>query len=231
MDPDGATRILTLAFGLGLLHALDADHIMAVSGLACTRPGLRTSLGFCARWAVGHGLTLLTIGGAVLLLGMAIPKDLSHLAEQMVGVVLIAIGLWVLWDLWRRRAHLHYHEHDHLPRHAHWHRHSSTEVADHESVSHHHRHGAVMVGVLHGTAGSAPLLALLPVGSYGNPWLGLAYLVVFGLGVLLAMLICGGLMGTAFAAVTRRGDGLLGATRGVVALGSMAFGLWWLVGP
>jgi high-affinity nickel permease len=81
--------VLTLAFGLGLMHALDADHIMAVSGLASARPGRRRALAFCARWAIGHGLSLLSIGAAVLLLGLAIPVSLSAHAESLVGVVLM----------------------------------------------------------------------------------------------------------------------------------------------
>lgn len=208
--------VLTLAFGLGMLHALDADHIMAVSGLASTRPGRRSALAFCARWAVGHGLTLLSIGGAVLLLGMAIPERLSAAAENLVGVVLVVIGAWVLWDLWRRRVHVHYHAHEgHVP-HAHWH--------EHTHRAHTHGHGAVLVGVMHGTAGSAPLLALLPLGQHGTPWLGLAYLLIFGIGVLTTMLLFGGLLGALFERLSRSGDRVFRLTRALVAVSSMGFG-------
>ena len=168
MDSSNTLTILSLAFGLGLLHALDADHIMAVSGLAARRPSLRNSLRFCARWAIGHGLTLLLIGGAVLLLGMAIPEQFSALAEAFIGVVLIVIGIWILWDLLRSRAHLHFHDHDDLPRHAHWHAHHSHSIP-HNTDTHQHQHSAVLVGILHGAAGSAPLLALIPLaGLSGN---------------------------------------------------------------
>ena len=120
------------------------------------RDGHSNTLRFCLRWGLGHGLVLLTVGLAVMGLGMAIPINLSQYAEQLVGVVLILIGLYVLSDLVRKNAYSHSHAHDDFPEHAHWHRHDSL-------LSHRHRHGAVMVGMLHGTAGSAPLLALLPL--------------------------------------------------------------------
>lgn len=208
--------VLALAFGLGLMHALDADHIMAVSGLASARR--RGALAFCARWAVGHGLTLLGIGAVVLLLGMAIPERLSALAESAVGAVLVAIGIWVLWDLWRRRLHLHFHVHGGLPPHAHWHTHA------HDRGAHRHRHGALLVGVMHGAAGSAPLLALLPAAGRTAPWFGMAYLLTFGVGVLVAMLVFGGVIGAVFGRISRRGENMFRTTRALVALSSMGFG-------
>lgn len=228
MDGSNTLTILSLAFGLGLLHALDADHIMAVSGLAARRPSLRNSLRFCARWAVGHGLTLLLIGSAVLLLGMAIPEQLSTWAETFIGAVLVAIGVWILWDLLRSRAHLHFHDHDDLPRHAHWHAHHDHSVP-HSEEAHQHRHSAVLVGILHGAAGSAPLLALIPLaGLGGSPWLGMAYLGLFGFGVLLAMFLFGGLLGSTFAWIDRWGTRALRITRSGVAISAVGFGLYLL---
>lgn len=209
--------VLTLAFGLGMLHALDADHIMAVSALTSTRTGRQRALAFCARWAIGHGLTLLVIGGAVLLLGMAIPARLSSAMESLVGVVLVLIGAWVLLDLWRRRVQLRFHEHEGPIIHAHWH-------LDQAKTSRHmHGHGAVLVGVMHGIAGSAPLLALLPMAQYGA-WFGLGYLLIFGVGVLASMLVFGGLLGVVFDRLARHGERVFRWTRGLVAMSSMLFG-------
>ena len=228
MDSSNIFTILSLAFGLGLMHALDADHIMAVSGLSARRPSLRNSLRFCARWAIGHGLTLLIIGCSVLLLGMAIPEQLSSLAESFVGAVLVLLGAWILWDLRRSRAHLHFHDHDDLPRHAHWHQHHN-HAAPHNSEAHQHRHSAVLVGALHGTAGSAPLLALIPLASLGqSPWLGMAYLALFGFGVLLAMFLFGGLLGCTFTWIDRWGTRALRITRTGVAISAIGFGLYLL---
>lgn len=234
MELHSSLTILTLAFGLGMLHALDADHIMAVSSLSSTRAGLRRSLQFCARWAIGHGAALLIIGIAVIGFGMAIPAHLSELAESLVGLVLIALGSYVFWDLLRQRAHLHFHQHDDLPKHAHWHHHNERALSQssqqHKKHPHSHQHGALMVGVLHGTAGSAPLLALIPITQLHSAWLGMLYIILFGLGVLLTMLIFGGLLGGTFQYLMRWGNQIVRAVRVSVASGAIAFGFYLLQG-
>lgn len=224
MEGPGITAVFSLAFGLGMLHALDADHVMAVSGLCSARPGWRTSLAFCLRWALGHGLSLLLIGMAVILFGMSIPVALSSMAESLVAVVLIGIGAYVIYDLWRRRAHLHFHHHDELPQHAHWHTHNAQERVEHHQERHVHRHGAMMVGVLHGMAGSAPLLALIPLSRVGSPWVAVAYLLVFSLGVLMAMLLFGGVLGGVYGWLSRWGNRLVYSLRLLVGCGAMLFG-------
>lgn len=233
--------ILGLAFGLGLTHALDADHIMAVSSLSGNRATMRDTLKFCGRWAIGHGLTLLLIGSAVLLLGMAIPDELSRLAEVAVGWLLLTLGLYVFWSLRRSDAHLHYHDHDGVARHAHWHQHPNLAAPQHsqqpnhsfrhhDDNPHHHYHGAMMVGVLHGMAGSAPLLAILPLTTQASPWYGMAYLLLFGLGVLLAMLIFGGALGSVFGWLSRSGAVAIRLFRASVALGTMVMGGYLIAG-
>lgn len=235
MESQSLIAILGLAFGFGLLHALDADHIMAVSGLASARPGFRNSLLFCSRWAIGHGAALLVIGAAVLFLGMSIPVELSEIAESLVGVVLVLIGAWVFYDLYRKRAHLHFHQHDTLPRHAHFHVHHESKnkilmQKTHRHDAHTHNHRAVMVGLLHGTAGSAPLLALVPLAQLGSVWYGFAYLLLFGIGVLCSMLVFGGLVGGLFTWLNRWGDSVVRGLRMLVASSSILFGGYLLAG-
>lgn len=218
--------VLTLAFWLGLLHALDADHIMAVTMLSSTRPSRAASLAFCLRWALGHGLTLSLIGIAVFLLGLSIPPRFSAAAELIVGIVLIMIGGWVMLDLMRNKLHLHFHRHGLLPRHSHWHRHE--QPASHHPGSHRHRHGATMVGVLHGAAGSAPMLAIIPVAGQQSPWFGVAYLVLFSLGVLMAMVLFGSLIGVAFDRLNRSGGRVLLGARLAIAVLSVGIGSLWV---
>ena len=202
MPDGGLLGLLLLGFGLGLTHAFDADHIMAVTSLASREPGWRRTLRFCGAWAFGHGLTLLVVGTVVLVLGWNLPEALYGTAEQLVGVVLVALGLWVWWDLWRRRVHLRAHRHGDV-----------THVHLVEEQGSRHRswadHSPVFVGVLHGLAGAAPLMALLPSIRAGSAAVGLAYLVVFSVGVLASMAAFGAAFGTLQDWVARRGACLI----------------------
>ena len=221
--------VLFMAFGLGMMHALDADHVIAISGLSCQKPDKKTSLLYCARWAVGHGFALLLIGGAVMFMGMAIPEDLSAVAENLVGIALMVIGLLVLWGIYRQRAHLHFHRHNGFPQHAHWHSHQHSAQA-HQEDQHQHNHAPVFVGVLHGVAGSAPLLALLPLSQMTSPWAGMGYLLLFGLGVFFAMLIFGGVLGRLFGWTRSWGNRFVNALRISVSLLSIGYGAKLVVG-
>ena len=229
MEYTDLLTLITLALGLGIMHALDADHVMAVSGLASTRVSQQDSIRFCLRWALGHGGSLLLIGGCVYLLGMAIPDQLSRYAEHAVGAVLIFIGVIILFDLLRKKAHLHFHQHDGLPEHAHWHTHTNQKQA-HNKDMHRHQHGAVLVGVLHGTAGSAPLLVLIPLAKLGSAFYAIVYLLAFSLGVLIAMLIFGGVIGSIYQFLSKWGARSVKILRLVVAMSSLAFGSYLLTG-
>ncbi|MCP4906946.1 MAG: urease accessory protein [bacterium] len=221
----GAGAWLALAFGLGLVHALDADHVMALSVFAADerggRRGLRRGLG----WSLGHGVVLLGVGVALLGLGRALPTELFVAAERAVGLAMVALGLYVWVDLARRRRHVHFHEHDGFQPHAHWHSH--TERRPHPRADrHHHAHAASMVGALHGLAGSAPILALLPTAAR-SPVFGIAYLLLFGLGVAVAMALVSGALGHLAARLTRSAQSSsLTVLRGLSATGSIVLGVW-----
>jgi nickel/cobalt exporter len=230
---------LGLAFLLGLVHALDADHVMAISVFATRGHGAGSSASENAvaairaglRWSLGHGLVLLLVGLALVAFGRALPASIASLADRAVGVVMIGLGFFVFRELGRHGAHLHLHAHDGLRPHAHWHGHArSRAVAATDAplnavapagANHRHEHGALFVGALHGLAGSAPILALLPVAQQ-SPRLAIAQLVVFGLGVAAAMVVVGGLLGR----VALR----LAWLRSVGAAGSVAIGVSLVLG-
>ena len=190
------TSILLLAFAFGLLHALDADHILAVSGISgMRREHLHSSLSFSLRWALGHGSSVMIIGGMVLFAGMAIPEQFSHMVENLIAFLLLGIGLLLLFDWLRQRHILYCHQHDRLPVYVHMH------AGKPLNPLHRHRHGTTLVGLLHGVAGSAPLLALLPLSNMASPAAGMAYLLVFSIGVLTSMVIFGSLLGRLFSSM------------------------------
>lgn len=225
--------LITLALSLGILHALDADHIMAVSALTSSTQRPRNTVRFCLRWAIGHGTTLIIIGSCVYLLGMAIPDQLSIYAEHLVGIILIVIGLYILISLRQKQLHVHYHEHDGLPRHAHWHSHHSnkhsSEKSDqknipHQKTPHQHHHSAVLVGILHGAAGSAPLLVLIPIAQLENPVYGIVYLATFSIAVLACMAVFGGMLGIIYQWFSSRSQHLFNLIKVAIASGTIVVG-------
>lgn len=219
------TGILVMAFGFGLLHALDADHLLAVSGLSgLNSDGYRQGYRFSLRWAVGHGSSVLLIGGLVLFLGMAIPERLSDIAEQMVGYMLLAIGSMLLLDWHRKKRMLMLHRHDQLPLHVHM----TSRAA--LNPLHRHRHGTLLVGLVHGLAGSAPLLAVLPLSRLDSPLAGLAYLLVFCFAVLISMLCFGGILGRSFSSLQQRNYRLSESLRLLLALLTIVFAVGILAG-
>jgi ABC-type nickel/cobalt efflux system permease component RcnA len=182
--------ILLLGFLMGMRHALEADHLAAVASLATRSRSTGAVVMQGAAWGLGHTLTLLVVGGACLLLGAVIPERASHALELAVGLVLLLLGAQVLRRLRRQRVHVHVHRHDEGA--VHIHAHSHAPEGRHDPAHHEHAHPAAFprralaVGLVHGLAGSAALL-LLTVAAVGSPWVGLAYIALFGVGSILGM--------------------------------------------
>src|SRR6187431_3714699 len=176
--------ILGLGFLLGMQHALEADHIAAVSSIAVRRRNVADIVKHGLTWGLGHTLTLFALAGAAILLGHAIPDSVARPIETAVGVMLVGLGAHVLWRLWRDRVHFHRHGHGDGTVHFHAHSHAG-EPLPHARTSHAHPHGfrwaTLLVGLMHGMAGSAALL-VLAVSQAGNPLFGLIYVLLFGLG-------------------------------------------------
>ena len=219
--------IFLLAFGAGLLHALDADHVMAVTAIATKKAGMRAIVNLCLKWALGHGAVIFIFGAIIFIFGFTIPYELSHYAEKAVAILLIAIGSWVLRDLYLSRVHIHFHEHQGLTRHAHWHIDETKAHNQKVSGDHKHDHHAVMVGVLHGLAGLAPLLAIVPLANQPL-WLAIIYLLIFCLGVFLSMLIFGGVLGKVVEGIQGYSVFSINIIRGMVGTASITLGLVWL---
>ena len=181
--------ILGIGFLLGMQHALEADHIAAVSSIAARRTDIGDIVKHGLTWGLGHTLTLLVFAGAAILLGHAIPEQLARPLETAVGVMLVGLGAHVLWRLWRDRVHFHLHGHGDGTRHIHVHSHAD-EAIPHRQSPHLHPHRfrwrSLVVGLMHGMAGSAALL-VLAVSQVGNPALGMFYVLLFGIGSMLGM--------------------------------------------
>src|SRR5258708_37454651 len=101
--------ILGLGFLLGMQHALEADHIAAVSSIAARRSHVADIVKHGLTWGLGHTLTLFAFAGAAILLGHAIPETIARPIETAVGIMLVGLGAHVLWRLLRDRLHFHRH--------------------------------------------------------------------------------------------------------------------------
>ena len=185
--------ILGLGFLLGMQHALEADHIAAVSSIAARRGQVGDIVRHGLTWGLGHTLTLFVFAGAAILLGRAIPESFARPIETAVGIMLVGLGAHVLWRLWRDRVHFHRHGHGDGTVHLHAHSHAPGNVdrtVAHIGAAHAHAHGfrwrTLLVGLMHGMAGSAALL-VLAVSQASSPAAGLGYVALFGIGSMVGM--------------------------------------------
>ncbi|HSB45049.1 MAG TPA: hypothetical protein VLD60_08560 [Nitrospira sp.] len=214
--------LLSLGFMLGLRHALDSDHVAAVSTVLTQRPSLKASglIGFS--WGIGHTLILLLVGLIVLWFRVPVPELLAQVAEGAVGVMLVVLGGLLGVKLFKERWHVHQHDHD-GSRHVHLHSHAV--VVDHghphwwrESVR------PLCIGMAHGLAGSAALL-LLVVSSARSVMEGLVYIMVFGCGSILGMMLIGLALSLPVVWSLQLGRPVFLAIQGLASLGSVGLGL------
>lgn len=184
--------IYTFVLGLlfGLRHALDADHIAAVASLVTRAKSRRETVRTGLAWGLGHALTLFLVCAAVLLLDIGLSGTVALIAECVVGLMLVALGLDVLRRAYRDRLHVHGHAHGQDGYHLHMHSHQDDNA--HEASSHRHGHPrglaarALVIGLMHGLAGSAALL-VVAVAEMGSVTNGLIYVALFGVGSMIGM--------------------------------------------
>jgi len=208
-----ALLILGIGFFLGMRHATDPDHVVAVSTIISREKTLSRAGWIGVLWGVGHTITILIVGAAIILFGFVIPPRLGLALEFSVALMLVLLGVlnltgamrWISHKLSpthpdQRGEHSHVHFHGgHIHAHAH----------SHESgVEHHarqlepphwlrrpfvklgwfHSLRPLLVGIVHGLAGSAAV-ALLVLGTIRNPLWAIFYLLLFGLGTIAGMML------------------------------------------
>lgn len=183
-------EFLLLGFLVGLAHAFEADHMAAIGTLASSGKATPKRLAFLgASWGMGHTTTLLVISLPVILFGVILTERFAAGMEFAIGIMLVGLGAQVFYNLWKARVHLHLHEHG-GKRHFHAHSHAG-ETMPHSENPHHHTHRAFSfrayaVGLAHGAAGSAGLVALAAAATQ-NAATALVYILVFGVGSILGM--------------------------------------------
>ena len=208
------------ALVLGSAHALEADHMAAVTSFVVRRPGVREAVRFGVHWSVGHGAAIVLLGAGLLLLGIHVPEATGHWLERFVGVVMIGLGAWTFRGA--SRLHVHAHVHGDV---AHTHVHSHAVTAS----SHDHGHAVTAVGLLHGLAGSGSAVALIPVVGFESPASGILYLVLFAIGTVGAMAVYGLLAGVLADRAAERSVRLARGLARVTGVFTMVIGFVWLL--
>ena len=220
--------VLLLGFMIGLHHALEADHVAAVSSLVCGKSGVGRIVRHGALWGVGHTVTLLLVGGGAVLLKTAIDETFAVRIEALVGVMLIGLGGHVLYRLWRDRVHVHTHRHSDGTMHFHAHSHRG-ETGAHDAMAHRHVHPrfswlrTVLVGLMHGLAGSAALV-VLTASTLDTPALGLAFILLFGVGSVVGMAALSTVLAFPLSLTARWLTGANCALQATVGLATVAVG-------
>ncbi len=187
------SSILGLGFLVGMQHALEADHVAAVSSMASNAKGLRSFTRHGAFWGIGHTLTLFIFAGAAICLSWVISERWSAVLEACVGLMLVGLGANVLWRMRRKKVHFHAHTHGSGATHFHAHSHEG-DNRPHNKSTHAHEHPeglpwrTLAVGLMHGMAGSAALV-VLTAATLKSPLWGLAYILLFGVGSIFGMAI------------------------------------------
>jgi len=188
----GVTFTLTAGLIASMLHVITGpDHLAAVMPFAIESKKKAWKIGLF--WGIGHLVGMLSIGFLFMIFKELIPVDkISNYSEQLVGIVLIAIGIWAFYKIFKEDSthkHLHIHSENSPIIHTHTHEHS------HEK-NHHHIHSKTLkqnnfasfsIGFLHGLAGIAHFLLFIPVLSFESQSDSVFYIIGFGMGIIIAM--------------------------------------------
>lgn len=198
----GLVSIIALGFFLGMRHATDPDHVIAVTTIVTRQRSVVRSAWIGAFWGLGHTLTILLVGAGIILFDLVIPVRLGLSMELSVGFMLIILGVMNIASFFRSvseitpldSADIVAHRHSHGPGTVHSHVHGTMEKplahADRvlKKLRLYQYIRPLIVGIVHGLAGSAAV-ALLVLTTIRDPRWAVAYLLVFGVGTIAGMML------------------------------------------
>ncbi|MFZ3216598.1 MAG: hypothetical protein WA192_11110 [Candidatus Acidiferrales bacterium] len=241
--------IIALGFFLGMRHATDPDHVIAVTTIVSRQRSMRHAAVIGALWGLGHTITIFLVGSAIILFGVVIPPRLGLTMEFCVGLMLILLGILNLSGFTRWITETFTPSNDALHAHVHPHVHGDyihTHPHGHEPEKHGHAENAtpvgwldgvfgqlglyqavrpLLVGLVHGLAGSAAV-ALLVLATIRDAYWALAYLLVFGVGTIAGMMLITTAIALPFKYSQQRFARFNHALQIASALVSLAFGIF-----
>jgi len=221
--------ILLLGLLIGMKHAVEADHIAAVASMTSSNRSLRDAFRLGIAWGLGHTMAIFAVGAIVLSLDTVLPERIALILEFGVGIMLVWLGFDVIRRLIKARIHFHAHRHQDGTKHFHAHSHANENAHNRQRHEHEHRRAiplrALVVGLMHGMAGSAALI-LLTLGEIDSLWMAFAYMALFGLGSMLGMAALSIIIAVPLQRMAKHltwGHSLLNALVGIVTVG---IGAW-----
>lgn len=225
--------VLGIGLVFGLKHATEVDHVIAVSTIVSQHRNVFHSALVGGLWGIGHTVSLLVIAVVVLSLRIAIPEQVSGWLELGVAIMIICLGISAFRRALRKNAEVHVHEHKHDGL-SHTHVHFHEDETKHEPAAHsQHSHVVsrlgwkpVLIGMMHGLAGSGAL-TLLVLTQISSSWLGFFYVATFGFGSIAGMLLMSGIIGLPFALASRKLTHLHQGIQTLAAVLSICFGIWY----
>lgn len=180
---------LTLGILLGAQHAFDPDHLAAVATLNARSVSRKEAIRQGMFWGLGHTITLFAFCSFVILIGSQISEPIADMLEFLVGLMLVVLGGNLIRLVIKNKIHFHKHKHGDIE---HFHAHSHIHDTGHDFNNHHHKHvdklplRALMIGLIHGLAGSAAL-SIVALGTVDSIWQGLGFVLLFGFGSIVGM--------------------------------------------
>jgi ABC-type nickel/cobalt efflux system permease component RcnA len=240
--------IIALGFFLGMRHATDPDHVIAVTTIVSRQRSVKQGALIGVLWGLGHTLTIFVVGAVIILFSVVIPPRVGLTMELSVGLMLILLGILNLTGILRwvtdtftpaQQAGVHSHPHAHGDYvHVHPHGHSPEAHPHAESqtpqgwldqtfgkLGVYQILRPLVVGIVHGLAGSAAV-ALLVLTTIRDPRWAIAYLLVFGIGTIAGMMLITAAISMPFTYTSTRLAGVnrwLSVASGLISLG---FGLF-----
>ena len=205
----GFLSIIALGFFLGMRHATDPDHVIAVTTIVTRERRLSKSALIGAVWGLGHTMTIFVVGGAIILFNLVIPPRLGLTMELAVAFMLVLLGIVNVRSFFRAApravahsgvVHSHPHAHgDYIHTHAHGHQPEEHPHAGNRTplaradrllsgFAAYRPIRPLVIGIVHGLAGSAGV-ALLVLATIRDPHWAVLYLLVFGLGTIAGMML------------------------------------------
>lgn len=220
--------VLFLGLLIGMQHALEADHVAAVASIATAQKSRGRIVAHGAVWGIGHTVTLMAVAGGAVLLGGTIEADVAGWLETGVGIMLVGLGAHVLYRMWRDRVHYHLHRHGGATVHVHAHSHADREIHDARAHDHAHPEGlpwrTLLVGMMHGMAGSAALL-VLTASSVAEPGTAFLYIAVFGIGSVAGMALLSAVIAVPLTFAARTLTWSHRVLQGGIGVGTIALGV------